>query len=145
MVNNGIEGHHKDEWLDAWNSFEEATNTRSTRITSNIISLCRYMRAIADHIEKTTEALNKYNDSIYDKSLYPDAEIRKICRSSIHWVASYNSNGAETTRNMLHDFYHEQAEEKPKHVKNLRNTAKKLLNLLNSQYHHLKIIFEIEN
>lgn len=103
------------------------------------------MLAIADHIEKTTAAINKYNDLIFDKSSYPDDEIRKICRSSIHWVTSYNSNGAEATRNMLHDFYHEQAEEKPYHVINLRNIAKKLLNLLNSKYHHLKIIFEIEN
>jgi hypothetical protein len=46
---------------------------------------------------------------------------------------------------MLHDFFHEQAEEKSLHVINLRNIAKKLLNLLNSKYHHLKIIFEIEN
>ena len=145
MVNNGLEGRHKDEWLDAWNSFEEATNTRSTRITSNIISLCRYMLAIADHIEKTIEAINKYNDSIFDKSVYPNDEIRKVCRSSIHWVAFYESNGVDATRNMLHDFYYEQAEEKPQHVINLRNIAKKLLNLLNSKYHHLKIIFEIEN
>ena len=145
MVNNGLEGRHKDEWLDAWNSFEEATNTRSTRITSNIISLCRYMLAIADHIEKTIEAINKYNDSIFDKSVYPNDEIRKVCRSSIHWLAFYESNGVDATRNMLHDFYYEQAEEKPQHVINLRNIAKKLLNLLNSKYHHLKIIFEIEN
>ena len=92
-----------------------------------------------------SEAINKYNDSIYDKSLYPDAEIRKICRSSIHWVAFFDSNGEEATRNMLHDFYHEQAEQKPQNVMNLRSIAKKLLVLLNSKYHHLKIIFEIEN
>lgn len=103
------------------------------------------MLAISDHIEKTIEAIDKYNDSIFDKSLYPNNEIRKVCRSSIHWVAFFDSNGAEETRNMLHDFYHEQAEEKSKHVINLRNIAKKLLNLLNSKYHHLKIIFEIEN
>lgn len=145
MVNNGIDGKHKDEWLDAWNSFEEATNTRNTRITSNIISLCRYMLTIADHIEKTSEAINKYSDLIFDNSVFSDEEIGKLCRSSTHWVDFYNSNGAEATRNMLHDFYHEQTEEKPQHVINLRNIAKKLLNLLNSKYQYLKIIFEIEN
>ena len=103
------------------------------------------MLAIADHIEKTTEAINKYNDSIFDKSLYPNDEIRKVCRSSIHWVAFFDSNGGDATRNMLHDFYHEKAEEKLQHIINLRDIAKKLLNLLNSKYHHLKIIFEIEN
>ncbi|TFG02426.1 MAG: hypothetical protein EU540_01595 [Promethearchaeota archaeon] len=145
MVNNGINGSHNEEWLDAWNSFEEAANTRSTRTTSNIISLCRYMFAIADHIDKISEAIIKYNDSIFDKSLYPDDEIRKICRSSIHWIDFYNSNGAESTRNMLHDFYHEEAEEKPQHAKNQRDFAIKLLDLLNSKYKHLKTIFEIEN
>ena len=103
------------------------------------------MLAIADHIDKTITSINNYNDHIFDKSLYPDDEIRKICRSSIHWVAFFDSNGIEATRNMLHDFFHEQAEEKSLHVINLRNIAKKLLKLLNSKYHHLKIIFEIEN
>ncbi len=145
MVNNGFDGPHKEEWLDAWKSFEEAANTRSTRTTSNIISLCRYMFTIADYIDKTTEVINKYNDSIFDKSLYPDDEIRRICRSSIHWIDFFKSNGAESTRNMLHDFYHEQAEEKPQHAKNLRDFTIKLLGLLNSKYKHLKTIFEIEN
>jgi len=145
MVNNGKDGIHKEEWNDAWNSFEEAANTRSTRTTSNLISLCRYMLTIADHREKTAEAIKKYNDLIFDKKSYPDSEIGKLCRSSIHWVAYYSSHGPEATRNMLHDFYHEQAEEILQHVKNLRSSAKRILNLLNSKYVHLKIIFEIEN
>ena len=103
------------------------------------------MFAIADHIEKTAEAINKFNDSIFDNSIYPDDEIRKVCRSSIHWMTFFDSNGVDETRSMLHDFYHEQAEEKPQHVKNLRKNAMELLKLLNSKYHHLKIIFEIEN
>ena len=145
MVNNGEDGIHKEEWDDAWNSFEEAANTRSTRTTSNIITLYRHMLAIADHIDKTSKAIRTYNDLIFDKSKYPDNEIKRICRSSIHWLDYFSSHGPDATRNLLHDFYHEQAEEKPQHAENLRNFAKKLLDLLNSKYKHLKIIFEIEN
>jgi len=46
---------------------------------------------------------------------------------------------------MLHDFYHEQAELKPIHAKNLRDFVKKVLTLINSKYEYLKVIFEIEN
>jgi len=41
--------------------------------------------------------------------------------------------------------YHEQAEEKPIHAKNLRNFVNKIMKLLNSKYEYLKIIFEIED
>ncbi|GAI99705.1 unnamed protein product [marine sediment metagenome] len=69
MVNNGIDGIHKNEWLDAWNSFEQAANTRNTRTTSNLISIYRYSFAIADHLEKVGEAIKKYKDIILDKSI----------------------------------------------------------------------------
>ncbi|GAI99707.1 unnamed protein product [marine sediment metagenome] len=45
---------------------------------------------------------------------------------------------------MIHDFYGEQAEEKPLHAQNLRKIAKNILKLLNSKYEYLKVIFEIE-
>jgi len=145
MVNNGIDGEHKDEWLDAWSSFEEATNIRSTRITSNLISLCRYALGIAEHLDKVNVALKKYNNRIFDISVYPDEDIKRIIRTSIHWEAFFESNGLDATREMLHDFFHEQAEFKPLHAENLRNFAKGILKLLNSKYEYLKVIFEIEN
>jgi len=46
---------------------------------------------------------------------------------------------------MIHDFYDEQAEEKPFHAQNLRILAKKILKLLNSKYEYLKVTFEIEH
>ena len=45
---------------------------------------------------------------------------------------------------MLHDFYHQEAEEKPIHAENLRNFANKILFLLNSKYEYLQTKFEIE-
>ncbi|MFX1408390.1 MAG: hypothetical protein ACFFBW_15675 [Promethearchaeota archaeon] len=145
MVNNGVDGKHKGEWLEAWSAFEEAANTRSKRIISNLISLCRYSLAIADHIEKVSQSLIKYNDLIFDNSVYSDDQLKRICRTSIHWLAFFNINGPDDTRKMLHDFYHEQAEIKPFHATNLRNFVANLLKLLNSKYTHLKIVFEIEH
>ncbi len=141
MVNGGP---HEEEWLNAWNAFEEAANTRNTRITSNLISLCRYLFTIADYLERVGQTLTKHNDLIFDKEKYPDERLQGIGKISIHWLDYLDSNGPEKTREMLHDFYHEQADLKPQQAKNLRVFAEKLLKLLNSKYQHLKIAFEIE-
>lgn len=145
MLNNGTGGQHVEEWLEAWTAFEEAANTRNTSITANIISLCRYSLAIADHIEKVGKSLKKYHELIFDKSEYPDSELSMICRPSTHWVDFLVSNGPDATRKMLHDFIIEQAEERPQYSRNLRDFSKKVLDLLNSKYIYLKIAFEIEN
>ena len=145
MVNNGIDGIHKDEWLNAWNSFEQAANTRSTRTTSNLISICRYSFAIADHLEKVAKVIKKYKDLILDKAKYSNEKIKSLSSISTHWEEYYEVNGAADTRKMIHDFYNEQAEEKPLHAQNLRIFAKKILSLLNSKYEYLKVIFEVEH
>ena len=144
MVNNGVDGIHKDEWLDAWNSFEQAANTRNTRTTSNLISICRYSFAIANHLEKVGEAIRKYKDQILDKSKYPDEKIKSLCSVSIHWQKFYDANGADETRKVIHDYYEEQVEEKPLHAQNLRLFANNILKLLNSKYEYLKVTFKIE-
>jgi len=144
MMNNGVDGIHKDEWSDAWNSFEQAANTRNTRTTSNLISICRYSFAIADHLEKVSKAIKKHKDIILDKSKYSDEKIKSLCRISTHWEKFYDANGVDETRKMIRDFYDEQAEEKPLHAQNLRILAKNILKLLNSKYEYLKVTFEIE-
>ena len=101
--------------------------------------------AIADHLDRVAEALNKYNDLIFDKEKYSDEKIKWYCRNSIHWEEFLKDNGYDETRKMLHDFYHQEAEEKPIHATNLRNFSKKLLSLLNSKYEYLQTIFEIED
>ena len=145
MMNNGVDGIHKNEWLDTWSSFEQAANTRNTRTTSNLISICRYSLAIADHLEKVSEAIKKYKDLLLDKSKYPDEKIKSLCRISTHWEKFYDANGVDETRKMIHDFYDEQAEEKPFHAQNLRILAKNIIKLLNSKYEYLKVTFEIEH
>ena len=151
MMVNGMDEKIQDkesrekEWKDAWGAFIAAANMRNTRTTSNIISLCRYSLAIADHIESVSQSIIKFNDDIFDKSIFSDEEIKRICQTSIHWLEYLNIIGYDETRKMLHEFYHEQAELKTTHAKNLRNFAPNLLRLLNSKYTHLKIIFEIES
>ena len=145
LVNDGEAGRNKSEWNDVWVSFEAATNTRNTRITSNIISLCRYSLGIADHLERLSKALAKHHDKIFDKTEYPDDVLKRICRSSIHWTKYLEENGSDDTRKMVHDFLLEQIDEKPAQVINLRSFVEKILKLLNSKYEYLKIIFEIED
>ena len=144
MMNSGVDGIHRDEWLDSWNSFEHAANTRNTRTTSNLISICRYSLTIADHLEKVAEAIKKYKRHILDKSKYPDEKIKSLCSISINWQNFYYANGVDETRMVIHDFYEEQAEEKPLHSQNLRTFTQNIIKLLNSKYEYLKVTFEIE-
>jgi hypothetical protein len=145
LYNDGIEGRNRGEWNEIWESFEAATNTRNSRITSNIISLCRYSLGIADHLERLHKALTKYHELLYDKNEYPNDALKSICKTSIHWMKFLEDNGPDKTRIMIHEFLLEQIEEKPIHVENLKTFVKRVLNLLNSKYEYLKLNFEIEN
>jgi len=145
LHNDGLSGKNVDEWNDAWVSFEAATNTRNTRITSNLISLCRYSLGIADHLEKVSNAIGKYHEKILNKKEYPDDSLKRICRTSVHWLNFLKKNDPDATRNMIHEFLLEQKDEKSLHVKNLRIFAARVLKLLNSKYEYLKIVFEVEN
>ena len=135
----------KEEWINAWAAFEESANTRNLRIASNLISLCRYSLAIADHLERIEKSLKKYHNMIFDKLEYPENELSRICRTSIHWMNFLSSHGPDETRKMIHDFLIEQKDLKHQYSKNLRAFATKVLKLLNFKYTHLKIVFEIEN
>ena len=145
LYNNDLSGKNTDEWNDAWVSFEAATNTRNTRITSNLISLCRYSLGIADHLEKVSNAIDKYHEKILNKKEYPYDSLKRICRTSIHWLNFLEKNGPDATRSMIHEFLLEQKDEKNLHVKNLKIFAARVLKLLNSKYEYLKIVFEVEN
>ncbi|MFX1276357.1 MAG: hypothetical protein ACFFBP_17520 [Promethearchaeota archaeon] len=143
MIFNKAEGHSTEEWNNAWQAFEEATNTRSKRITSNIISLCRYAYAISDYLEKVGQALIKYHNHIFDKSRYPNEKIVRTCQYSIHWKKHLKRHGFDITREMLHNFVFKQGYIKIYYARNLKHFAAKLLKLLNSKNEHLKVVFEI--
>jgi hypothetical protein len=140
-----FEGKKKEDWEIAWISFEEAANTRNARITSNIISFCRYSLAIADYMEKVGKAIETHHELIFDKNRYPDDELPRICNTSIHWENFLNENGPDATRNMLHEFLLGEIEEKSIHSRILREFVQKVLTLLNTKYRYRKVIFEITN
>ncbi|MFX1356034.1 MAG: hypothetical protein ACFFA8_02010 [Promethearchaeota archaeon] len=145
LYNDGVIGRNKDEWNDAWISFEEAANTRNSRTTSNLLSLTRYSHGIADYLEKVSQIITKYHEIIYNKNQYPNEKLKRICKMSIHWIEFLNENGFDETRRMIHEFLIKQAKQKATQAKNLRNFANKILELLNSRYEYLNLIFEIES
>ncbi len=144
LYNMKLRDETRDEWNDIWESFEAATNTRNSRITSNLISLCRYSLGTADYLERVSNAINRYHEKILDVIEYPDESLVKICKMSIHWMNFLKENGPNETRNMIHEFLLEQEVEKKMHAKNLRKFTDKILKLLNSKYEYLKIVFEIK-
>ncbi|MFW9900960.1 MAG: hypothetical protein ACFFDY_06695 [Candidatus Thorarchaeota archaeon] len=139
-----IEGT-KSEWNEVWESFDAATNTRNSRITSNLISLCRYSLGTADYLERVSNAINKHHEKILDVNEYLDRDLEKICKISIHWMEYLKENGPADTRNMIHDFLLEQIDEKKNQANNLRDFTAKVLKLLNSKYKYLNIAFDIES
>ena len=145
LYSESLSENYRNEWNEVWISFEAATNTRNTRVTSNLVSLCRYSLGVADHLERVSNAINNYHEKIYDKNEYPDESLKRICKTSIHWMKFLKENGPDDTRYMIHEFLLEQKDEKQIHAKNLRKFVKKVLKLLNAKYEYLKIVFEVEN
>ena len=143
MVNMSEDTIHRDEWIDAWIAFEQAANTRNTRIISNMISLCRYSLAIAIHLENISNAIEKYHELIYNKSKYPNKKIHSICKISVHWEKLYEINDLNTIREIIHNFLIEQREEREKNAKNLKLFTQKILELLNLKYIYQNIVFEV--
>ncbi|TXT67234.1 MAG: hypothetical protein BAJALOKI1v1_140002 [Promethearchaeota archaeon] len=146
MLQNHEDSEIQKDWADAWRAFEEAANTRNKRTISNMISLCRYAYAIADHLEKVSEAIKEHHELVCDSSEYPESKIKELCRNvSIHWEQFYKEHGIEETREMLHEFLLDQLKERPELAQNLKLFAQKVLDLINSKFMHQKVIFEIQN
>ncbi len=134
-----------NEWNEVWESLEAITNTRSTRITSNLISLCRYSLGTAEHLVRISNSINKYHEKIFDLNEYPKDYLEKICGKSTNWMKFLQESGIEKTRIMINDFLIEQKDQKQVQAKNLRSFVKDLLKLINSKYEYQKIFFEIES
>jgi len=144
MVLNKAEGFSIKEWRDSWCAFEESINTRSTRTLSNVISLIRLSYGIADYLEKVGQALVKYNNQIFDDILFPESEIIKVARLSVHWQKYRKRHGADKTRELIHNYIFEQGHIKQYYSKNLKIFGAKVLQLLNDKSKYLKITFDID-
>ena len=108
MILNKAEGFSIEEWYVSWVAFEECANTRNSRTVSNMISLVRYSYAISDYLERTGNILKRLHDLIFDKTMYPDEEISKIIRVSIHWQKCVARHGLDFTRELIHNYIYEQ-------------------------------------
>ena len=145
LYNGDFQENASEEWTDTWKSFEEAANTRNTRTTSNLISLCQYSYGISDHLEKLSRSIEKYHNLIMDENTYPNETLKRICRTSIHWKRYLTQEGPLETRKMILEYLKEQIDEKLTHSINLKSFADKILSLLNSRYTYQNIVFEIED
>lgn len=117
-----------------WRAVVEGANMRSSRVTSNIISLCRYSYAIADYLRSVGISIKLYKELVKNPSLYTDIELIKICKCSSHWLKNYPIEGVNATRQRIYNNLDIQKQKKLQYSKNLRKFADNVLKLLNSKY-----------
>lgn len=144
MLQHNSKPEQNAEWKSVWQAIEEAANTRNTRIVSNMISLCRYAYAIADYIERVSNAIRTYNKLIFDKEQYPNIKLKTICKYSPHWMGYLVNNGSEATRSMIYSYLIEQQNLRKCYSDNLRGFSDGVLQMLKSKFKHLKLIFEVK-
>lgn len=146
IVNNREGDDYLDkDWVEAWNTFEESANIRGMRSTSNLISLCRYSFGIADYLERVSMAIDKYKNTVLNKSEYSDKKIIRVCENSSHFLSNHLKLEPISTRNRIYHNLTKQKIRKLEYANNLRNFANKVLEMLNTKFKQGKIIFEVEN
>lgn len=145
IVNNKERGELHEDWINVWSAFEESANIRSSRITSNIISLCRFSYGIADYLERIARAISKYRRIVLEESKYSDRKIIHVCKVSSHYLRQSSTFKPKITRNRIYSNLAKQKTKKQEYANSLRNFSNKVLDLLNSKYQHSEVMFEIEN
>lgn len=145
IVNNKERGELHEDWINVWSAFEESANTRSSRITSNIISLCRFSHGIADYLERIGRVIGKYSKLVLEESKYSDRKIIHVCKVSSHYLRQSSTFKPKITRNRIYSNLAKQKTKKQEYANSLRNFTNKVLDLLNSKYQHSEVMFEIEN
>lgn len=125
-------------------AINESANTRGTRTISNLISLCRYSFSIADYIKKIGVSIGKYRNTIFDREIYPDSKLKRICRYSSNWMGYLINNGADSTRNLIYAYLIQQQTHRRKYSQNLRLFAEKVLKIVNSKLTHINTVILIE-
>ncbi len=144
IVNHNESSELNQEWVEAWQAFEEVVNLRGKRSTSNIINLCRVSYGIADYMERISETIVKHSNTILASENFSDEKIINVCKMSSHHLNVKTDYKPSLTRNRIYNNLTKQKRSKLKYAKNLRNFASKVLELLNSKYDYVKVRFEIE-
>jgi len=125
-----------------WSAIEECANMRDPRVTSNLISLCRYAYGIAFYIKRVAVSLNTYKETIKNPSIFTDENIIKVCKISSHWLDEKQYE-AELTRKRIYNNLVVHERRKLQYSKNLYNFINRVLGILNTKYEYAQIIFEI--
>ncbi|MFX1446493.1 MAG: hypothetical protein ACFFHV_24130, partial [Promethearchaeota archaeon] len=144
IVNNRETGELNEDWINIWSAFEESANIRSSRITSNIINLCRLSYGIADYLERVGRVISKYRKLVLEESEYSDKKIVHLCKVSSHYLRQSSTFKPKITRNRIYSNLAKQQIKKQQYANNLRNFANRVLEILNSKYRHCRVGFEIE-
>ncbi|MFX1451873.1 MAG: hypothetical protein ACFFCM_13590 [Promethearchaeota archaeon] len=125
-----------------WMAIVECANMRDPRVTSNIISLCRYAYGIAYYLKRVGVSINRYKETFKNKELFPDEEVIRVCKVSSHWLDEQVYE-ADYTRKRIYDNLVLHEHRKLQYSKNLYKFTSRVLNLLNSKYEYTKTTFEI--
>ncbi len=126
-----------------WAALEEAANIRHKRVTSNLISLCRYSHGIADYLRRVAESIKLFKDLVLNPLHISNPEILKICEMSSHWLREPPSIPVDETRQQIFNNLLRQEDKKLHSSKTLKGFAYRVFDLLNSRFDGAKIVFEI--
>ena len=126
-----------------WSSFEEAANMRNKRVNANLISLCRFSHGIADYLKNVAESIKLYKDLVLHEFYIPDADIKRICQLSSHWLKRMKLDVAHVTRERIYNNLLRQEQKKSFYSNTLFNFAYRVMDLLNSKHFDASVIFEI--
>ena len=125
-----------------WNAIVECANMRALRVTSNLISLCRYAYGISFYLKRVGVVIHKYREDLKDSDRFSDEKIDKICKVSSHWLSTYYDSPKEA-RDRIYRNLHKHEHRKLQHSKNLLDFMFRVIKLLNEKYEQAKIVFEI--
>ncbi|MFO8017035.1 MAG: hypothetical protein R6U96_00225 [Promethearchaeia archaeon] len=144
MVHNKAAKYCTETWERCWQSIDEAANSRSTRVISNLISLSLYSYAIASYIQRVGRVLVERHNLIFNTSHYPDSELEVFCRVSMEWQDYLKTHGPDLTRELIHEYIFEQGYLKKYYAKNLKDFAEKIITLVNEKLKMFNVIIEID-
>jgi hypothetical protein len=125
-----------------WSAIIECANTRNSRTTSNLISLCRLSNGVASYIRRVGLAIKKYKDRFKDENIFSNREVVNICKVSSHWLSDTTYIPVKT-RNRIYKNLVKQEKRKIEYSNNLIFFSDQILKILNSKYRHLKIRFSV--
>jgi len=138
IPNNIPESNDEDS---PWAAFKECCNMRHSRVTANLISLCRYSRGIAHYLKRVGKSIQMFKETVKNPLYIPNQEILTICRISTHSLKLGGMDSPDVTRERIYNNLIKHEQRKIQYSNNLQDFAQRVLNFLNQKYD--KIAFEI--